>query len=98
MKIELAELAWFDERVEYSLLELAERSRLPETEILELIECGAIAPRDQRALAAARTAARLRRDFEIDVHGVALAMALLRRIGELEAELAHLRAQAPRAP
>ena len=98
MKIELAELAWFDERVEYSLLELAERSRLPETEILELIECGVIAPRDSRALATARTAARLRNDFEIDVHGVALAMTLLRRIEALETELSQLRAQALLAP
>ena len=95
MKIELAELTWIDEQGDCSLGELAEHARLPETEILELMECGAIPPRAGRALAAARTAARLRRDFELDLHGLVLAMTLLRRIDELEAELARLRAHKP---
>jgi chaperone modulatory protein CbpM len=34
-----------------------------------------------------KTARRLRDDFQLDRHGVALALALLRRIGELEAEV-----------
>jgi chaperone modulatory protein CbpM len=105
MRIEVTELTWLDAQVEYSLVELAERSRLSEAELLELVNCGVISAREpgaasQRfpghALAAARTAARLRDDFEVDVHGVALAMALLARIAALEGELSQLRAPAPR--
>ncbi len=71
MKIELTEVTWLDEQVEYTLDELAERSHLAHAEILELIDCGAISPGDGRALQTARTAARLRSDFEINVQGVA---------------------------
>lgn len=98
MKIELTEVTWLDEQVEYTLDELAERSHLAQAEILELIDCGALAPGDARALQSARTAARLRSDFEINVQGVALAMNLLRRIAELEVELRALRARTPHIP
>jgi chaperone modulatory protein CbpM len=98
MKIELTEVTWLDESVEYSLDELAERSHLAQAEILELIDCGAILPGDGHALQTASTAARLRSDFEINVQGAALAMTLLRRIAELEVELRVLRARAPRSP
>ena len=69
-----------------------------QAEILELIDCGAIASGDGRALQTARTAARLRSDFEINVQGVALAMTLLRRIADLEVELRALRARASHTP
>ena len=98
MKIEVTEVSWLDEHVEYSLEELAERSHLSRAELEVLIDSGAIASRDARALQAARTAARLRGDFEVDLQGVALAMTLLRRIEELEIELCGLRARTPRAP
>ena len=98
MKIEVTELTWLDDRVGFSLEELAERSQLSRAELLELIDCGAISSRDGRALVAARTAARLRSDFETDLHGVALAMTLLRRIEQLEVELCGLRARLPHAP
>ena len=108
MKIELTELTeltWLDERMECSLLELAERSRLTEPELQELIACGVIAPRNPsaaqqsfagHALAAARIAARLRDDFELDLRGVALALTLLRRVRELEIELGQLRVRGAR--
>ena len=98
MKIEVTEVTWLDQQVEYSLEELAERSHLSRAELEVLIDSGAILTRDSRALEAAMTAARLRGDFEVDLHGVALAMALLRRIEELEVELCGLRARTPRAP
>lgn len=98
MKIEVTEVTWLDQHVEYSLEELAERSHLSRVELELLIDCGAISSRDGRALETARTAARLRGDFEVDLHGVALAMTLLRRIQDLEVELCGLRARAPRAP
>ena len=98
MKVELTELTWIDERVEFSLDELAERTHLAQAEILELIDCGAISTSDGRALESARTAARLRSDFEVNLQGVALAMTLLRRITELEAQLRALRARLPHTP
>lgn len=98
MKIEVTEVAWLDERIQYSLEELAERSHLSRAELELLIDSGAISTRDVRALQDARTAARLRADFETDLHGVALAMTLLRRIEELELELCGLRARTPRGP
>lgn len=104
MRLEMSEMIILDERAECSLVELADRSRLSESELLELIECGVIAPRDpaatpQRfagaALSAARAAARLRDDFEIDLRGVALALALLERIDALETELCRFRTGDP---
>ncbi len=93
MKIEVTEVTWVEQQVEYSLEELAERSHLSRADLEVLIDCGAISTRDDRALEAARTAARLRGDFEVDLHGVALAMTLLRRIEKLEMELCGLRAR-----
>lgn len=104
MRIDLTELIWLDESTECTLGELAERSRLSPAEIMELVECGVLLPSDHSApqhrftagaLATARTAARLRDDFEIDLHGVALALALLKRIEELEGRLHQLRMHAP---
>jgi chaperone modulatory protein CbpM len=43
----------------------------------------------------ARTAFRLRHDFELDEQGLAVALALLERVRDLEAELDALRAQLP---
>lgn len=96
MKVEVTEVVWVEE---CSLAELAERSRLPEAVLQELIDCGLLSPCDHAAsplrfdsvaLAAARAAARLRNDFELDAAGTSVALALLRRIGELEAEVQRL--------
>ena len=99
------EAAWLTEECEFSLTELAEISGLTEGELREFIEYGAIAPVDPaaaqwsftgRSLVTVRAACRLRSDFELEAHGVALVVSLLDRIGELQAELARLRAQMPR--
>lgn len=101
MKIEVTEVTLMEE---CSLRELTERSCLPAEVLEELLDCGLLAPCDHTAIAqrfdraaldAARTAARLRNDFELDAAGTALALALLRRIGELEAEVRQLRAANP---
>ena len=47
------------------------------------------------ALRAARTARRLRADFELDVQALAVALGLLDRVAELEAQLRELRARQP---
>jgi chaperone modulatory protein CbpM len=96
MKLEVTDVVWLDERTECSMADLADRSRLPEKILRELIDCGALGRGnyadnqrtfDGAALNAARTAARLHQDFELDAGGVALALTLLQRIGELENEL-----------
>ena len=91
METEVMALEWLDDQDEYPVSELARRSHLLEIEVLELMQCGAIPGHPGRALSAARMAARLRQDFELDLQGVALAMTLLRRIEELNVEIARLK-------
>jgi chaperone modulatory protein CbpM len=104
MRIELNEITWLDEHREITLAELAELSGLSEAELNALEDCGAIEPLDPstrtfggHCIIVARTAFRLRRDFELDEQGLAVALALLERMHALESELEALRAQLPRA-
>lgn len=99
------EAAWLTEECEFSLTQLAEISGLTEAEVREFVEYGAIAPVDPaaaqwsftgRCLVTVRAARRLRADLELEPHGVALVISLLDRIGDLQSELARLRAQLPR--
>jgi chaperone modulatory protein CbpM len=104
MKVELTEVLWLDEQQELSLPELAGLSGLSETELRELVDYGVLAPADPAAepplfrtdcLVTARIACRLRGDFELDAPGLALALTLLGRIHDLEAQLCELSAQLP---
>ena len=104
MRIELTEVVWLDEQREVTLAELAELSGLSESELRELANSGSIAPVDPAAatqmfsancVVLARTASRLREDFELDTQGLAVALALLDRVRALEAELREIRAQLP---
>ena len=94
---------WPDESM--PLRELAELAGLSEDEVRELVDYGALTPTDEttgqwvfsmRSITVARTARRLREDFELEPHGVALLLAYLERIRDLEAELGALRARLPR--
>jgi chaperone modulatory protein CbpM len=102
MKIE--QVMWLHEQHELLLEELCELSGLSETELRELVDYGVLAPIDSDAqhwtfsadrLIVARSARRLRKDFDLDPHGVALAVTLLERVHDLEAELRDLRAKLP---
>jgi chaperone modulatory protein CbpM len=95
METEVLELEWLDDQAEYPVGELAQQSHLLEIEIIELMHCGAIPAHPGRALSAARVAARLQHDFELDLQGVALALTLLQRIEDLKAEIAGLRIVSP---
>ena len=107
MKVELTETVWLDESGAITLVELAECSGLTESELRELVELGALEPLDPAAaewnfhsqcIALTRTASRLRNDFELDNHGLALVLSLLDRVQELESALQRLNARLPRVP
>jgi len=103
MKIEQA--TWLNEHYEFSLEELCELSGLSEAELRELVDHGVLAPIEPGArawtfradrLVVARSAHRLRKELELDPHGVALVVTLLERVRGLEAELRDLQAKLPR--
>ena len=105
MKSETVEALWLDRHAEVSLVQLVEASGWTEAELRELVDYGAFAPRnpqealwmfDGNCMVVVRTAQRLRRDFDLDLFSVALALGFLGRIRELEAQLDELRAQLPR--
>jgi chaperone modulatory protein CbpM len=100
----LVEAVWLNDIALCSLDELAEFSGLSHDELAELVAIGAIEPdRDSapayvfraQTIVLARTARRLRDDFELDTRGVGLALKLLERVRDLEEEIARLRAQTP---
>ena len=105
MTKEFLEPAWLDEHQQLSLAELAELSGLSEVEIHELTEYGVFVPEDPEArplvygahcITIARTACRLRSDFELDAAGLAVTLALLDRVRDLEAHIRELEARLPR--
>jgi chaperone modulatory protein CbpM len=98
------EVLWLDEHRVVTFHELVEFSGLREAELLDLVHSGALPARDStagglafsaRVVTLARTACRLRDDFELDTRGLAVALRLLERVRDLESEVARLRAQAP---
>lgn len=101
MKIEISEALTIGEGGEISFAQLVEYSGLSESELRELIDYGALKPRDPAArswsfdasaLRAARLAERLHRDFELDANALAIVLSYIERIEELEQELRALRA------
>lgn len=105
MKTGHTEALWLDEHHEVSFTELAESSGLSAEELRELVDYGALVPTNQPAapltfggncVVTVRTAYRLRNDFDLDPHALALALKFIDRIRELEAQLRELRAQLPR--
>lgn len=103
MNIE-TEVLWLDEHLVVSLRELTEVSGLAEAELLELVHSGALPVREvageaytfsARVVTVARTACRLRDDFDLDARGLSVALKLLERVRDLEEEIARLRAQMP---
>jgi hypothetical protein len=102
---EHADAVWVTESREYSLAELVALSGLPEAELRELVEYGAVRPANLQAaswafsgqcLLSVRAANRIRDSFELEPHGLALVVSLLERIRELEAMLDKATAQQPR--
>ena len=105
MKTHITQSVWLNTSDICSFEHVVEVSGLSEQELLELIDSGVIEPSNgdpgnyffhTQCIVVARKARRLRDDFELDTRGVALALNLLRRVDDLEAEIAHLRARLAR--
>ncbi len=93
--------------INHALAELAELSGISEPDLRELVDYGAITPRNPdspqwtfkgECLVTVRAACRLRVNFDLEPHGVALVVSLLERIHDLEAQLIRLSAQMPHGP
>jgi chaperone modulatory protein CbpM len=88
--------------MEITWTQMVTSSGLTETEVAELVHYGALVPRDPAAatltfeaqwLFVARRASRLRREFDLDSHGVSVLLSYVERIERLEAELQAMRAR-----
>jgi chaperone modulatory protein CbpM len=104
MTVHITESIWLNASDICSLEHLEQVSGLSHDNLLDLVDAGVIEPSNQdpenyffpvSCIVVARTARRLRDDFELDPQGLALAVNLLRRIDTLEAELRRLRAPHP---
>ena len=104
MQADTIDAVWLESDRELSLSELSELSGLPEQVLRELVDYGALVPTarkggqwtiDARFVLALRTAGRLCGDLELDPQSLALALTLIGRVRELEAEVCRLRAQLP---
>ena len=104
MSTHVGEVAWLDARETVSITELSRVCGLTPAELEELMEYGALAPLDRsqpepffssERIGALRRAARLRRDFELDLFAVALLLEYLDRIDALERQVRSLEAHLP---
>jgi chaperone modulatory protein CbpM len=102
MSRDIAEALSLDERVTLTLDQMVEMSELPVEDLRALVDYGALAPVDPAAaswtftaswVVVARTAGRLRRDFELDAHSLSVVLRYVQRVEALEAELRALHAR-----
>ncbi len=102
MKINATKGIWLNEQAICLAQNLIEVSGLSNEELDDLIDNGVIVPVDTNAqpmsfalryIVVASMARRLRDDFELDRHGMTLAMTLMRRIEQMELELNAMRAR-----
>ncbi|MBE0621384.1 MAG: hypothetical protein IH605_12380 [Burkholderiales bacterium] len=104
MELRQADVVWLDAHCECSFAELVQLSGLSEAELRELVDYGALAPKNPQEaewvfsgdiLVTVRAAVRLRDDLELDTQTLALALTLINRIHNLEAKISDLQAQLP---
>lgn len=102
MNTHASESEWLDESNACTAERFIELSGLSSTDLAELVAIGVIASVDclievqcyqQSYVVTAMRAGPLRDDFELDLHGMALAVTLMRRIEMLQQELAAARAR-----
>lgn len=104
---DVTEWIWLNEEGVCSAQHLIEVSGLSNEELDELIANGVIVPVDAdayplsfqlRSVVIANKARRLRDDFDLDRNGLVLALTLMQRIAELEAEINTVRSHLGQAP
>lgn len=102
MTVHITEAVWLNALDTCSLEYIVDGSGLSRQDVLDLVEAGVLEPLGQDrekyvfhtdCIVLACKARRLRDDFELDTAGLVLAMSLLRRMDELRAEVASLRAR-----
>ena len=102
MNVEIVEAVTLDEQGFVTLDQLGEAADIPVEELRALVDYGALAPVDPAAtswtftaswVVVARTAGRLRRDFELDAHSLSVVLRYVQRVEALEAEVRALRAR-----
>jgi chaperone modulatory protein CbpM len=109
--VECIEARWIEPAAAdgaWTLVTLSQISGLAVSELRELIDYGALQPQNADVVAeerwrfaahcavTVRSAVRLRRDFDLDTPGLALALTLVDRIRELQEELRRAHALMPR--
>lgn len=104
MSTQSVQVTWLDSRVTLTAAELSSTCGMSPEQLAELVEYGALAPLDKSeaephfsgaCVAPLRKAARLYRDFDLDLFAVAMLLGYLNRIDELEREVHTLRAHLP---
>ena len=104
MSTQAVQVTWLDARVTMTAAELSRTCGMSPEQLAELVEYGALAPLDKAeaephfsgaCVATLRKAARLYRDFDLDLFSVAMLLGYLNRIDELEREVHSLRAHVP---
>ena len=104
MTTQATEAAWTDAGGTVTVAELTRVTTLTESELVELVEYGALAPvtagQTQLLFASEwvmplRAAGKLRRDFDLDIFAVAILLEYLLRIDGLEGQLRSMRARIP---
>jgi chaperone modulatory protein CbpM len=107
MESKVLDAVWLNDGGSCTMVHLAEVSGLDSAELQLLVDSGALNPLPEAgddmaftsgAMLVARTARRLRDDFELNPNGLALAMRLLATVEALECELERLRAGMARPP
>lgn len=104
MEVEHIDAVWPEKQKEISVADLADLSGFSEGELRELVEYGALLPLNPgdtewmfagHCTVTVAIAGRLRHDFELDAQALALALTLVGRVRQLEAELRQLRVLIP---
>ncbi|MBC7502573.1 MAG: hypothetical protein H7315_19070 [Herminiimonas sp.] len=102
MNTHYSDSIWLNDQGVCRIEHLAEMSGLSIEDIEDLVDNGVIVPVDQsppprtyylQYVVTVKVARRLRDDFQLDRHGLTLALTLLSRIDELQGEVSALRAK-----
>lgn len=94
MFVDLTEVTWLSDSNLVSYDELIQLSGLPASDLQHMLDNGVLNPQDNELnqfnsifIILLRKVSRLKADFELDVNGMCLSLALLQKINTLESQL-----------